>query len=167
MIPNSLKLGVGFAIAIALLGVMFYLVGIIGPSYASSSNQDGAPPVLTGDDVIEYDQFDNVPLINPVRRIIQGEVIDGGCRFTSYMEPPPGQRYTMGRTLAVNWTRCEKLEEHGGLSDEDGEAMMEDEEGATGEATPQPENPDRSLDLGALIPMLPQCSNIKVAKLKT
>ena len=48
MIPNSLKLGVGFAIAIALLGVMFYLVGMIGPSYASSSNQDGAPPSVDG-----------------------------------------------------------------------------------------------------------------------
>ncbi len=162
MIPNSLKLGVGFAIAIALLGMMFYLVGAMvstDPTYSSSSPNNGASLVLTGDDVTEYDQSDKPPLVNPTRRIIQGTEVDGGCIFTSYYEPPRGQRYTMGRTLAVNRKTCEKLEEIGALSEADGEEAFEGEDEAT----------DVTGETSSGSSALPQSdiNTVYVAKLKT
>ena len=130
MMPNSLKLGLGFTIAIALLGAMFYLVSWMvstGPAYSSSESNGGPPPVLTGDDVTHYDHSNDVPLINPVRRIVQGEKLEDGCGFSGYFEPERGQRYMVIRTLAVNRETCEALEEMGEVSEEDGERLFEDD----------------------------------------
>ena len=162
MIRNSLKLGVGFIIAIALLGVLMYIIGLTGSTSYSSSGDNGPPLTLTGDNVREYDQSGEPPLINPTRYIRQGERRDGGCAFTSYYEPPPGQRYTMGRMLAVNWDTCEWLEEVGALSESDGQEAFEGEDEATDvtEETPTDRSTDRSS-------AFPQNSTVYVAKLKT
>ena len=117
--------------------MMLYLISLMGsPTYSSSGENDGPPVQLTGDDVTEYDQSDGVPLINPVRRIVQGEKLENGCGFSGYIELERGQRYILTRTQAVNWETCEALEEEGTVSAEDGEAMMVNEDDATGEATP-------------------------------
>ncbi len=61
MIPHNFRIGVGFTVALALLGVLLYLVGSINPGYSSSGSGE---PILTGDDVVEHDHSDDVTLIN-------------------------------------------------------------------------------------------------------
>ena len=164
MIPNSLKLGVGFTMAIALLGTLFYLISLIGPGYASDGQNDGPPVQLTGDDVVEYDISGDIPIRNPVRRIVRGKKIGDSCRFTRYIELAEGETSRMVRTLAVNFDTCERLEEAGTLSSEDLERVKEAEDDATGSDTARPAGSgSRSLAPGHGL----QTGSVKVAKLKS
>ena len=158
MIPNAARISAGFIIAIGLLGLLMYIIGLTGSPTYSSSGDNGPPLTLTGDNVREYDQSGEPPLINPTRYIRQGERRDGACVFSSYYEPPPGQRYTMGRVLAVNWDTCEWLEEIGALSESDGQ------EAFGGEGTADETPTDRSTDRSSAFP---QNSTVYVAKLRT
>ncbi len=80
----------------------------------------GAPPLLEGDNVIEYDHSRGPEIQNPKRYIRQGRKVgDDGCAFEGYMESSPGEFPLISRTLAINWETCESLVEEGRVSPED------------------------------------------------
>ena len=129
MVLNSLKLGLGFTVAVALICTALYLLGYaVGPTYSASDEQaEQDEPVLTGDGVVEHDHSDGVPLINPVRRLKQGTKLEDGCEFSSYLELRPGETMRESRTLAINWDTCEYIEEEGAVAPEHQEGLMEDD----------------------------------------
>ncbi len=141
MFPNAktARLGLGIILAIGLLGMVIYLAGQLGTGRASDgSKEPTASPVLTGDNVVETDGSGEPPLINPTRRIIQGEKVEGGCAFSGYLEPGPGEQYIVIRSLATNWDTCEQLVEQGNVSSADGKKLFDDSEAS--EDTPAPDN---------------------------
>ena len=81
----------------------------------SGSTKDPDQVTLKGPGVIRHD-WDHAPLINGVRKIIQGTRVDGVCVYTYRMFRGPNDPPKIQRTLASNPDTCEELVEEGTLA---------------------------------------------------
>ena len=81
----------------------------------SGSTKDPYDVTLEGPGVIRHD-WDHAPLINGVRKIIQGTRVDGVCVYTYRMFRGPNDPPKIRRTLASNPDTCEELVEEGTLA---------------------------------------------------
>ena len=81
----------------------------------SGSTKNPDEVTLEGPGVIRHD-WDKAPLINGVRKIIQGTRVDGVCVYTYRMFRGPNDPPKIRRTLASNPDTCEELVEEGTLA---------------------------------------------------
>ena len=107
-------------LSVSVLAVLLYLIG----SGYSVSAEGEEPLRLPGSDVIEYDHSDSFAIQDPVRSIDQGERVGDACKFTTRLERAFGEPAKVARTLAVDFTTCEKLVEKGTLTPEDLETII-------------------------------------------
>ena len=125
-------------LSVSVLAVLLYLIG----SGYSVSAEGEEPLRLPGSDVIEYDHSDSFAIQDPVRSIDQGEGVGDACKFTTRLERAFGEPAKVARTLAVDFTTCEKLVEKGTLTPEDLETIIEHD--ATESSPAQGLNPGRT-----------------------
>ena len=110
---GQIKFPLVFA-AVVLAGLAVFM------AFEISAPAQVEPPLrLTGDDIIQYDLSDRIPIIDPELSINRGQRVGDGCRFTDRLERAFGAPPQISRTLAVNFTTCEKLVETGSLTQAD------------------------------------------------
>ncbi len=113
-----------------ILGLLVVVVGALGSLAAvgcsasevteqkqtpTGSNKDAEQELtLTGPDVIQIGWEHEPPLRNSSRRIIEGQEVDGDCRWASGLLQTP----KIVRVLAVDLENCLELIEEGTLSAE-------------------------------------------------
>lgn len=128
------------------------------------------PPQLTGENVTEYDHSDSFVIKNPTRSIEQGEVVDGGCKFTTRLEKTFDEPAKVARTISADFSTCERLVEKGTIDPETLEDINEEEAtesipAVPSESSSSTENTGRSR--GLLASPLPNQDTVYETKFKT
>ena len=124
---------------------MFPLVGImavIAMAILFGASSGDAPVKLTGENVVEYDHSESFTIRDTQRKIDEGEVIDGGCKFTTRLERAIGEPAKAVRTLEVNFDTCERVIEKGTLTPEDLEELEAKDGDAEGTTESTPATPE-------------------------
>ena len=103
-----------------LTPVVAIALGVVLISVLTASliifTQDSDEVTLDGPGVIRYDWlYEETPITDGVRRIIQGTRVDGVCVYTYRRSSDPNDPPKIQRTLASNPTTCEELVEEGTL----------------------------------------------------
>ncbi len=104
----------GVLVSLAILGCSTSEEAGEEPTLTGSNKEAEQELTLTGPDVIQIGWEHEPPLRNSVRRIVEGQKVDGECRGASYSI----QGSKIVRTLAVDEENCLKLIEEGTLSAE-------------------------------------------------
>ena len=103
----------GVLVSLAILGCSTSEEAEEEPTLTGSNNKEAEQELtLTGPDVIQMGWDHEPPLENSQRRIIEGQIVYGECRYSSGST----QGFKIVRVLAVDLGNCEKLIEEGTLS---------------------------------------------------
>ena len=118
-----------FATILTVVTTAFLVFVVVTVHFVFADGDDEVR--LDGPGVITVDNSNKAPIVNGVRRIIQGTRIDGECVIKYHMSLGPDEEPKVARTLAFNPNSCEELIEQGTLasghgSDAEVPAMEED-----------------------------------------
>ena len=103
-----------FATILTVVTTAFLVFVVVTVHFVFADGDDEVR--LDGPGVITVDNSNKAPIVNGVRRIIQGTRIDGECVIKYRMSLGPNEGPKVARTLAFNPNTCEELIEQGTLT---------------------------------------------------
>ena len=103
-----------FATILTVVTTAFLVFVVVTVHFVFADGDDEVR--LDGPGVITVDNSNKAPIVNGVRRIIQGTRIDGECVIKYHMSLGPDEEPKVARTLAFNPNTCEELIEQGTLT---------------------------------------------------